>query len=100
MLSNSYQNHINYKTEKVDKQFIKAGELILKSECVSIMKANTNCYWQQIGTIDIIIIATCTIFHPCLDMSTIKYVEEIPRGLCNRNRRGMMYKDIQFVYLM
>ena len=34
----------------VDKQVIKAGEIIVKAEYICIMKSNTNWYWQQIGT--------------------------------------------------
>ena len=33
-----------------DKQVIKADEIIVKAEYPSIMKANTNLYWKQLGT--------------------------------------------------
>ena len=34
--------------KKIDMQVIKAGELIPKADCLSILKANINCYWQQL----------------------------------------------------
>ena len=68
----------------VDKQVIMAGELIVKSEYLSIMKANTNWYWQQIRTEESVIIVTHTIVHPCLDMSNIKDVADTPISLCDK----------------
>ena len=68
-----------YKT--VNKQVIKVGELILKAEYVIIMKSSKTWYWQQLETKDSVVVATHTIVHPCLDVSTIKYVADIPRIL-------------------
>ena len=61
-----------------------AGELIATSKYLIIMKANINCYWKQLGSKESVIIATCIIFHPCLDVSTIKYVTDIPRTLLKK----------------
>ena len=68
-----------YKT--VNKQVIKVGELILKAEYIIIMKSRKTWYWQQLETKDSVVVATHTIVHPCLDVSTIKYVADIPRIL-------------------
>ena len=68
-----------YKT--VYMEVIKASELISEAEYPSIMRSNTHWSWQQLDTKDSVIIATCTIFHPFLDVSTIKYVADIPRSL-------------------
>ena len=38
----------DYKT--VHNKFIKAGELIVKVEYLSMIKSNTKWYWQQLGT--------------------------------------------------
>ena len=84
----------------VDKQVIKLVELIVKAGYVSIMRSNTNWYWQQLGTKDSVIIVTRTIAHPCLYVSTIEYVADITRSLCNKNNHRRLYKDIQFLYLM
>ena len=65
----------------VDMEVIMASELISKAEYPSIMKSNTHWSWQQLETKDSVIIATCTIFHPCLDVSTIKDVADIPKRL-------------------
>ena len=50
------------------------------------MKSDANCYFQQLRTEDSVIISTHTIFHPCLDVSAIKEVEDIPRSLCNKKQ--------------
>ena len=50
------------------------------------MKASTNWYWQKLGTKEGFIITTRTVVHPCLDVSTIKYVAYIPRRLCNKKQ--------------
>ena len=33
-----------------------------------------------------IIVPTCTIIHPSLDVIIIRYVQDIPNNLCSRNR--------------
>ena len=70
----------------VEKQVIKAGEIIVKPEFLIIMKNYTKWHWQQLGTQESIIIENCTIFHPCLDMSSIKDVAEIPISSCNKKQ--------------
>ena len=47
----------------VNKKFIKAGELTVKAEYLSIIKANTNWYLQQLGTKESVIISTHTMDH-------------------------------------
>ena len=62
-------------------EVIKASELISEAEYPSIMRSNTHWSWQQLETKDSVTISTCTIFHQFLDVSTIKYVVDIPRSL-------------------
>ena len=50
------------------------------------MKAKTNCYCQQNKNIQIVIISTRTIVHPCLDVSARKNVADIPRSIHNKNK--------------
>ena len=50
------------------------------------MKSNTNWYWQQLRTKDVVFIETHTIFHTCLDVSNIKYVSDTPTRLCNEKQ--------------
>ena len=71
---------------------IKSGEHILKSEYLTIMKTNTNCYWQQLENKKSIIITTHTIVHTCIDVSTIEDVADILRMLCNKKQAR---KDVQ-----
>ena len=58
---------LKYK-KTVDKRFIKAGELIVKTEYLSTIKDNTNWYRQQLGTNERFIIENCNIVHACLDV--------------------------------
>ena len=50
------------------------------------MKANKYWYWKKLGTKESVIIETRTTVHPCLYVSTIKYVTDIPRSLCNKKQ--------------
>ena len=50
------------------------------------MKANTNWYWQQLGTKEGVIIAICTIVHTLLDVLKIKYFADTPIILCNKKQ--------------
>ena len=68
----------------VEKQAIKADELVVKSEYISMMKTNKYWYWQQLKNKEIFIIATYTIVNPCLDVSAIKDVAYIPISSCNK----------------
>ena len=40
--------------------------------------------WKQQPLQQTIIVPTLTIIHPCLDVITIIYVQDIPKNLCNR----------------
>ena len=37
-------------------------------------------------------ISTCKIVHPCLDVIVVKYVQDIPKSVCNINQER---KDLQ-----
>ena len=60
-----------------------AGEPLFKAEYLSTMKAKTNGYWKQNRNRHIVTISTHTNLHPFLDVSIIKLVADIPRGICN-----------------
>ena len=64
-----------------DRQCIKAGQLIVKAEYLGLIKTSKNWYWQQLENKESITISPRTIFHPCLDVSNIKYVADVPRSL-------------------
>ena len=55
-------------------QVSKAVQLVHKSEYLSINKAKTNWCRQRYGTNKSIIISTCTISYPCLEVSVINNV--------------------------
>ena len=48
------------------------------------MQENTNWYWKQQPLQHTIVVPTRTILHPRLDVITIRYVQDIPKNVCNR----------------
>ena len=60
------------------------GELVVKLQYLICMQENTNCYWGQKQQKRVIIFLTCTTLHPCLDVVSVKDVNDIPRSICNR----------------
>ena len=67
-------------------EVIKAGGLVVKSECLSFMKTKTNFYWRQHRTNQNVIISTRRIVHQCLEMSIINNAADIPRIICNKKQ--------------
>ena len=65
-------------------EVIKAGGLVVKSECLNFMEKKTNCYWRQHRTNQSVIISTRRIVHPCLEVSVINNAAEIPRIICDK----------------
>ena len=72
--------------QTIDGKLSKAGGLVVKSEYLSIMKRQTNWYWQQHRTNQSVIISTRTIVHQYLEVSVIKNVTDIPRGIFNKKQ--------------
>ena len=50
------------------------------------MQENTTCYWEQKQKQQVIISPTHTILHSCINFVVVKYVNDIPRSVCNRNQ--------------
>ena len=48
------------------------------------MQENTNWYWKQQPLQQTIIVPTRKILNPRLDVITIRYVQDIPKNVCNR----------------
>ena len=66
-------------------QVISAGKLFVKAQYICSIKENTNWYWKQQQPLQqTIIVPTSTILHPRLDVTTIIYVRDIPKNVCNR----------------
>ena len=81
-------------------QVISSGELAVKAQYLCYTKENTTWYWKQQPLQYNIIFITRIILHPCLDVTTIRYVQDIPNNVCNRIQAKNPYKDILFVWLM
>ena len=43
---------------------------------------------------------TCIIVQSCPDVYNIKYVSDLHRSLCNKNRHKEIFKGIQFIFLI
>ena len=69
-MSESYP--LQYKC-KNNGQISEYGDLVVKAQYMDCIKVNTNWYWEQSTKYNTIIIPTCTIFHPSLDLVIIKY---------------------------
>ena len=78
----------------MDGQVISAGELVVKAQYISSMQEKTNWYQKQQPLQQTIIVPTCTILHPHLDVITIRYVQEIPRKFCNTVQEKNPYKEL------
>ena len=67
-----------------DGQVISAGELVVKEQYICSKQEKKNWYRKHQSLQQDIMIPTRTILHPCLDVITIIYVQDIPKNLCNR----------------
>ena len=67
----------------IDGKNISAGELVVKAQYLFSTKENTSWYWKQQPLKQNIIVPTRTILHLCLDVVGIKYVQDIPKDVCN-----------------
>ena len=59
-----------------DRKIGSAGELVVKAQYIDCMKDNTKRYlYGKITTTKNIIVPTCKILHPCLDVMKLTEVE-------------------------
>ena len=84
----------------IDGQVISAGELVLKSQYIWSMKENTNWCWKQQPLEQTIIVPTRTILHPHPDVITIRYLQDIPKNICDRTQAKNIRKDILLLWMM
>ena len=68
----------------IDGQVISAGKLFVKAQYLCSVQENTNWYWKQQPLQQTIMVTTHNILHPCLDVITIIYFQDIPKNVCNR----------------
>ena len=71
------------------------------------MQESTNWYWKQQPLQHNIIFPTRTILHPGLDFATIRYVQDIPKTVCNRiqveksiQRHPICMTDTDYDYIL
>ena len=104
LLSDAYTLQNN---ATIDRQVISDGELVVKAQYLCSMQENTNCYWKQQTLQQTIIFPTRTILHPRLEVIIIRYVQDIPKKLCGRNkakkgiqRHPIIVTDADYNYIM
>ena len=68
----------------IDRQVISAGDLVVKAQYHCFVLEKTNWYWKEQPLQHTIMVPTCTILHPRLDVITIRYVQDIHKNFCNR----------------
>ena len=78
----------------IDGQVVSTGKLVIKAQYLCSMQENTNWYWKQQPLQQTILVPTCTILHPRLDVIVIRYVQDTPKNLCSSNQAKKQYKDI------
>ena len=61
-------------------------ELVVKVQYLSFMKEKTKCYREQNNQQQAIVVTQTTIVHPCPDFMLVKYVHDIPKGVCDINQ--------------
>ena len=81
----------------IDGQLIYSDELVFKAQYFFSMQENTDWYWKQQPLQQTVIVPTCTILHPRLDAIIIRYVQDIPKDICNSILAKNIYKDIQLL---
>ena len=71
------------------------------------MQENTNWYWKKQPLLHTIIVPTCTIFHPRLEVIIIRYEQDIPKKLFGRNkakktiqRHPIIMTDADYGYIL
>ena len=91
----------------IDGDIISAGELVVKAQYLCSMQDDTNRYWKQQPLQHNIIVLTCTIIHPRLDVVGIIYVQDIPKTFCNRIQaktsiqiHPIFLKDADYYYIL
>ena len=67
----------------IDGKIISASELVVEAQYLCSMQENTTWYWQEKPLQQNILVSTCTIVHPRLDVFGITDVQDTPKLFCN-----------------
>ena len=63
-----------------------AGKLVVKAQYLCSMKESNNCFWDQHPQNKVIMVPTCTILHPQVDVTIITDIHDKPKSVCNRTQ--------------
>ena len=65
-------------------QVISDSELVVREQYLCSVQEYINWYWEQQSLQQAIIVPTCTILHPRLNVVIIRCVQDIPNNFCDR----------------
>ena len=63
------------------------------------MQAKDNLYWEHKNNQQVVIVSTCTIVHPNLDVSVVTYMKDTQISFFNR-KKLKQYQYIKYVSLV
>ena len=86
---------------------ISSEKLFVRAQYICSIQENTNWYWKQQPLQHNIIFTTRKIIHPCIDVITIRYVQDISKNVCNRiqakksiQRHPICMNDADYDYIL
>ena len=69
-----------------DRQIVWPGELVVNTQYISCRYKKKTSYWDQKKQQNFIIVRTRTIVYQCIDVVSVKYVNDITRSAWYRNQ--------------
>ena len=69
----------------IDGKVISYGKLVVNAQYLFSIQGTTNWYWNQQPLQQTITVPTCTILLPRIEFIIIRYVQDIPKKLCDRS---------------
>ena len=92
---------------KIDRQIITTGDLVVNAKHICSMQVDTNWYWNQQSKHHVITVTTRTILHPQLEGDAITDFHEISTSICSRtqekktiSRQPICLSDADYNYIL
>ena len=79
-----------------DKEIITNDELVVKAEYLNCMQDNTNCYWKQSIQHNNIIVPTCAILQPCVNVTTLAKERKYQNVFAIKTKHARLCKGFQY----
>ena len=88
-------------------KIITAVESVVKAQYICSMQVETNWYWNQHPQQHVITVKTHTIFHPQLEVNSVKDFHAMPKSVCNMtqakksiSRQPICLTDFDYNYIV